>query len=198
MRIKRLLTIAILALVACASAFATYYDNGSQRFVISAGAEFPITVTDFKENKTKFGFGEGNTNMTLGGFGAISYQVFLTKYIAIGGEIGYMFNYCIDDSLLTNVPFLFKATYIPLQGTFEIPISLGVGISYLSLSDGGAYIPFFISGEIGFDWYFSEHWGIGVKSGMWMVAEVYYTSKAKDKNALATFAPVSLAVTYRQ
>ena len=109
-----------------------------------------------------------------------------------------MFNFVIDGKLVTNVPIIAKATWLPVQGTIDIPISLGAGICYLSLSDGGSYLPFYVSAEIGLQYYFTENWGIGVNTGVWMIPEIYFSSAAKEKNAFATFLPATFMVTYRQ
>lgn len=191
--------ILVLCLFVCItfSLFAAnkYYDNGSQRFTISAGVDFPLSITRFADDTTKNFF---DTKLTLGGYGSICYQLNVSSQIALGCEIGYMFNFVIDGKLVTNVPIIAKATWLPVQGTFDLPISLGAGICYLSLSDGGSYLPFYFSAEIGLQYYFTENWGLGINTGIWMIPEIYYTSSAKDKNAFATFLPATLAVTYRQ
>ncbi|NLZ67630.1 MAG: hypothetical protein GX903_01330, partial [Spirochaetales bacterium] len=69
-----------------------FYDAGSQRFTITAGTSFPLSITNFQDNTTQVGMGT-NTHLKLGGFGSILYQVFVNEYVALGGEIGYMFNY---------------------------------------------------------------------------------------------------------
>ena len=197
-----IITLALMAVLSCMPAFsAPYYDNGSQRFTITAGLNFPISTTLFDENHTYVGSGyDGNKTgfKLLGGFGSLTYQMFVNPYFALGGEIGYGFNYYVDDALLTNVPMQFKATFIPLQGTIEIPLSLGAGISYMSVSDGGAYLPFFLSFETGLDWYITENWGVGIKSGLWVIPELYFDSSRSYQNALQTFVPLTLSVTYRQ
>ena len=180
---------------------ATYYDNGSQRFTITAGPTFPISITTDEGNRVGMGYDnpdDTKTRLSLGGFGSLAYQVFVNPYVALGGEIGYAFNYDAAGNILTNVPFLFKVTFMPLQGTIEMPISLGAGFSYMSISDGGAYIPFFLSAELGLDWYFTDNWGVGVKAGFWAIPELYFQQSDFHKNSLLTMVPVTLAVTYRQ
>lgn len=202
-KFKKFSVVMLLVSVLCTSLFAApYYDNGSQRFTITAGPTLPLTLTGFGEDKTYVGSGvgsEGHTGLDpVGGFGSIAYQVFVNSYIALGGEIGYGFNFVVNDALLTNVPMQFKMTFLPVQGTFEIPLSLGLGISYMSYSYGGAYLPFFLSFETGFDWYFTEHWGVGLKSGIWVIPELYFQKNRADQNSLMTMIPITLSFTYRQ
>lgn len=191
----------LAAFVALPLSSATVYDNGSQRFTITAGPEFPISISLFDEggrNYVGMGDGDAKTKLSLGGYGSIAYQIFMNRYVAIGGEIGYAFNYVVNDNLLTNVPIQFKLSVIPLQGRFEIPLSFGIGFSYLSLSSGSATLPLFASFETGFDFYFNDNWGVGIHSGIWVVGEFYLQKVKWSQNAISTFVPVTLAVTYRQ
>ncbi|MDY5908936.1 MAG: hypothetical protein SPK11_08950 [Bullifex sp.] len=191
---KKIISSLLMILISCSLFAASYYDNGSQRFTISAGISEPLSITRFADNENRT---FSDTKLTPGGYGSICYQVNVHPQIALGCEIGYMFNFVYKE-LVTNVPMIFKATWLPVQGTVDIPISLGAGFSYLSLSDGGSYLPFYFSAEIGLQYYFTENWGLGINSGIWVIPEIYYSSAASSKNALATFIPATLAVTYRQ
>lgn len=175
-----------------------YYDAGSQRFVISAGVDFPFFVTDFENNRTGFWGGEDGTHLfAVGGYGSITYQMFANSYFALGGEIGYMFNYSVSDELLTNVPIQFKVSYVPVQGQIDIPISLGLGFSYLSYNEGALLCPY-VTAEIGLDFYFNEHWGAGIETGLWLVPELYTSSSRSGYNGMGGFIPLLARVIYRQ
>jgi hypothetical protein len=190
----------LLAVCFCLMSFtlaaSPYYDSGSQRFTITAGTTFPLSITDFHTNTTQVGPGSDNTHMMTGGYGSILYQVFVNEYSALGGEIGYMFNYD-NEALVTDVPIQAKATIFPIQGTVDIPLSLGLGFSFLSRGNSTVFTPF-VSAELGLDFYITEHWGVGVKSGIWLVPELYFMTGRNQLNALATYIPLTVAVTYRQ
>jgi|GEM_PF-1704218 len=195
--LKRILTICLLLAVALSTLSAvSYYDAGSQRFKLAAGLLIPVSMTHFDDNVTRFGFGEDNTNLNVGGGGSICYQMFCTPRVAIGGEVGYTFNYIIDDTLMSNVPLLFKATWFPVTGDIDIPISLGAGLTYLSAAEGGSLFTFMASMEVGVDYYFNPHWGVGLNAGFYVIPELYPTNW--EKNGLGTFAPVTFSITYRQ
>lgn len=199
MKIKRILLALVIVLISAPMLFsATYYDNGNQRFTITAGPVFPLTLTSFYTGNTTVGFGESGTHQSLGGYGSISYQIFMNDYVSVGGEVGYAFNFAISDDLVTIVPFQAKVTYFPLQGKVDIPISFGIGGAYLSLADAGSHIALFASLETGVDYYITDNWGVGIKSGIWAIPELFFNSSSTPKNYLATYVPVTLAVTYRQ
>ncbi len=173
-----------------------YYDTGSQMFSITAGVDLPFTNSYKGEDgslKTGLWWGEDGTHFNIGGYGSIDYEVFLIPQISIGGEIGYQFNRCTDEKLFTQVPLLFRATWVPLQGKFEIPISLGAGFNYMSYNDKSMFSPI-LSLTIGARYFFTDNWAIGIKSGINFTAELYTKSQ---KNGLHTSLPVLLFATYR-
>ncbi len=173
-----------------------YYDQGNQMFSISVGTNMPLSLSTYENDKftTAWGPGEGNTNLTFGGYGSIDYEVFLNSYLALGGEIGYQFNFTPGSKILTNVPIQFKMTTIPVQtGRFDIPISLGVGFNYMSFN---GYSKFTMSStlNVGIKYFITEEWGIGINTGLYFVPELY---SKNEKNSIFTFIPMNAVVTYR-
>ena len=195
---KKLTTILLIGCLTVLSVFAApYYDTGSQIFTITAGPTVPLTMTTFAgEGNTLVGPGEKGTHTTLGGYGSITYQVFTNPYVALGGELGYQFNFAMDDKIFTSVPMMFKTTFFPVQGRFELPIGLGIGMNYISF-DGMSLMTFGVTADVGFRWYFNNEWGLGIHGGISVIPELYATDDKKDHNALATFVPITLSVAYR-
>jgi len=196
---KKTLPIILALLLLAPTLFAAvpHYDKGNQLFSFKFGTTFP-TFTYFLDSKELVtGLGEGKTGMLVGGYGGISYQVFNTPYTAIGGEIGYNFNFAVDKELFTAVPFYAKYSYLPLQGKWDIPISAGLGFSYIKYKDA-QLMTLYANIEAGFTWYPGEHWGIGLNTGLWLIPEFNYNDALKKDNALAGFIPLTFSVTYRQ
>lgn len=187
----------LAGLIAIAGAFATpYYDTGSQIFTITAGPTVPLTLTHFASDTTEVGPGENGTHTSVGGYGSIAYQVFTNPYLAIGGELGYQFNYAMDSNIFTSVPILVKMTAFPLQGKFEIPIGLGLGMNYISYK-GMSQLTLGATFDVGFRFYFNEEWGLGIHTGISVIPEIYLTDDMKDHSGLATFVPAVISVAYR-
>lgn len=188
------LIISLLAVMMLASGLlvaAPYYENGSQIFTISAGTNVPIYASNATTGAV--GPGEGNTNFTVGGYGSIDYEVFLHPYISIGGELGYQFNFISDGNVFSFVPILFKVSYVPLQGNIEIPISLGVGLNFLSFG-GASQICMTTQLTTGFRYFFTDEWGMGLNFGINYTPELYSDS---SKNGMISFVPINLTVSYR-
>lgn len=196
---KKSLPIILALLLGATSigAAAPFYDKGNQLFSFKVGTTFPTFTYFFDLKELNVGLGEDKTGMLVGGYGGISYQVFNTPYTAIGGEIGYNFNFAVDNELFTAVPFYAKYTYLPLQGSWDIPISTGLGFAYIKYKDA-QLMSLYTNIETGFTWYPGEHWGIGVTTGLWLIPEFNYNETLKKDNALAGFIPLTVSVTYRQ
>ena len=178
-----------------------YYDSGSQIFNITAGATVPFFY-NYPGNpdgpEWSFGPGvdsKGHTNSTVGGIGAISYQIFVNPYIALGGELGFQFDFQAESGIVaTNVPIFFKMTALPVQGRFEVPLSLGAGLLYTSY-DGYSKLTLGCSIEAGIRYFITDSWGIGVNVGMLFIPELY----TSDTNKISTlsYIPATLTVSYR-
>ena len=183
--------LAVMLVASSALAAAPYYENGSQIFTISVGTNVPVYASNSTTDKV--GPGEGNTNFTVGGYGSIDYEVFLHPYISIGGELGYQFNFISDGNVFSFVPILFKVSYVPLQGDIEIPISLGVGLNFLSFG-GASQICMTAQLTTGVRYFFTDEWGMGLNFGINYTPELYSDN---SKNGMISFVPINLTVSYR-
>lgn len=174
-----------------------FYDAGSQQFSFKLGTNVPLFENFYNKNVIKVGPGEGNTGMSMGGYGSISYQMFNSPKTAIGGEIGYNFNFAADKNFFSAVPFFAKYSYFPLQGTFDLPLSVGLGAAYIKYKTG-SLMTLYTNLEIGAVWYPGENWGFGITTGLWLIPEFNYKEELKQYNALLGIIPITLSVTYRQ
>jgi len=184
--------ISLIMSISAAEGLIPNYDTGSQIFTFRAGPVIPSFIYFPYDTSSTLSFGD--TRLKTGGYGAIRYQGFLSPYLALGGELGYLFNYSRSD-LFTSVPFLAKLTYIPVQGTFEIPLSLGLGFAYNSYRES-SYLSLLAEAEVGVSYYFTESWGINLSSGLTLIPEIYF-GDAQSDTALAGFMPITFSISYR-
>ena len=174
-----------------------FYDAGSQQFSFRLGTNVPLFTNLYNLDDFRFGPGEGNTGMSMGGYGSISYQMFNSSKTAIGGEIGYNFNIAQDDEFFSAVPFFAKYSYFPLQGTFDLPLSVGLGAAYIKYKTG-SLMTLYTNLEVGAIWFPGENWGFGITTGLWLIPELNYKEELKQYNALFGIIPITLSITYRQ
>lgn len=208
---KKFLIISLLCMVVLpAIAFAAdeapvtnrEYEMGSQMFTFRAGPVIPAffyrPFADAGDDQF-LAFPEA-MHMQVGGYGSIRYQGFLNSVLALGGELGYFFAYDRGSELFTSVPFQAKLTYIPLQGTFEIPLSIGLGFAYNSYSveENPSFLSLLATAEAGFSWYFKQDWGITLSTGLQLIPEIYPSNHPyPEHTTLAGFMPITLSVSYR-
>ncbi len=195
---KKALIISILALVlplVPAASAPYYYDVGDQVFAISAGPTTPLLYYNGNNDSLTIGPGFGEAGkISLGGLGSLSYQVFVTHQLAIGGELGYQFNFAPNWNVLTSVPIAVKLTYYPIQGKFELPISLSLGANYIAFEDHSR-ITMSVSAMIGFNYFITDEWGIGISAGLSLLPEFYF--EAPEKNSIQLDVPTTISAIYR-
>lgn len=196
---KMFMAILVLTVLVCGNVFArsNYYATGDQVFSFRAGVDFPAFIA-FTNNSDKGTVTFADTHMKLGGYASISYQGYVSEKLALGGELGYAFNYSQSSLLLTTVPITAKLTYVPVQtGRFDIAASLNLGVAFLRYNEGKYMAPF-AQATIQPTLFFTESWGIGVETGIMTSFELYTKSNIKHNvNAICGLMPVTLTVAYR-
>ena len=195
---KKIFLLCLIALLLPLTLYSVdYYDTGSQQFAFKLGTNVPLFANFYNMNEMRVGPGEDNTGMSMGGYGSISYQVFNSPKTAIGGEIGYNFNFSAEKEFFSAVPFFAKYSYFPLQGAVDIPLSVGLGAAYIKYKTG-SLMTLYTNFEVGAIWFPGENWGFGISTGLWLIPELNYKDELTQYNALLGIIPITLSVTYRQ
>lgn len=189
----------VLILIAAMPLFArtTYYFTGDSVFSVRAGVDFPAFISFYKDpDRGTVTFND--THLKLGGFASLAYQGFVSEYFALGGELGYVFNYSRSGMLLTTVPITVKLSYLPVQtGKFDLALGLNLGGAFLRYDEGKYFAPV-ASVTLNPSFYFSDTWGIGVETGLMVTSEFYGSNNSKSKSsAFAGMMPVVLSLSYR-
>lgn len=200
-KMKKLFLIVLLAVSLIGGATAApYYDAGSQMFSINVGPTVPVLTYFGDEPHFWPGLREDDpskTNQYVGGIGSISYQVFLNEYWALGGELGYQFNYTGKTEIFASVPISLKVSYFPVQtGVFDLPISFSTGLNYISFQED-SLLTFSAKLEFGGLFYFNDEWGLGALVGFNVIPEIYLTEKRMQYCGVNVYLPITVSVVYR-
>ena len=90
-----------------------------------------------------------------------------------------------------------KVSYFPVQtGKFDLPISLGIGLNYISFRDSSK-LTFSATVEFGGMYYITDEWGIGIHAGLYFIPEFYLTDGRSQYSGIETYIPIRLSVAYR-
>lgn len=196
MKKKIVLFLLVIAIVST-SAFASdkFYKKGDTMFSFTAGPSVPAFIYKWGDSTFKAGF---DTNLKLGGIGGINFDGFFSEDLSAGLEIGYNFNYVIDDNIFTNVPIALVLKYYPIQnGKIDIPLSVGAGINF-GMLNGDTLISLFTEAKLGFTYFINNNWGFGFDAGLYMMPHFNYVASKQDSNGLFAYAPITLRVSYRK
>ena len=97
----------------------------------------------------------------VGGAFEIGYYQFITKSLALGGEVNASFNITLGSNALTMIPFTFGVMYQPTFGKFEIPFSVSAGFAYETAQNAPYFPGFALNAEAGVFYRLSEMWSFG-------------------------------------
>lgn len=159
---------------------------GEQLIGLSAGFHIPV----FLAPETGGGVG----NLTLGGSFAFSYQYFVVRGLAIGGNIAGAFNGTIGGKSVFVAPLGVTAAYWWTKLPFEFSV-LGEGGAYLMRYNGSGIVdPFAKAGAAAY-WRATASWSLGLQAYLWFVPELHYGSHA-DLSQYAGFVETSIAAVY--
>lgn len=192
-----LFLIAILLVAAPLASAEKTYEKGDQVFSFQAGVSLPGFFW-FPYGGPEAGFLGGNdTHLRLGGIGSLSYMVFVSPTLCIGGALGYDFNNSNSGLLLTEIPLWFRLSWIPLQRPkFDLMLSLDLGVAFTRYNKG-----FFASPaaevEVQPVFYFNDNWGLGLSASLMGAVEAYFKPEKRQDTAFAAVVPIKLACHYR-
>ena len=201
---KFIIVFLILMLIIPSSLFAAKRFEGyeSGNYKISIRIPFELPVAYYNQNGfddplshwatwSELGY-KNNLEFAL----EIDYEHFMTEKISIGGRLGYHFAYTRGDKIISRVPLLFNVGFYPYStANIEVPVTLGVGLAYMNLR-GYSMATMFLAAETGFSWYWSDNWGIGLRTGFHIVPEV--KSGANANNSVTFFVPITAQLTFRR
>ncbi len=134
----------------------------------------------------------GMKGLNLGGSGTIGYSYFLFDNFSVGGEANFSYMTTIGSNVFYYVPLIARATYQFTAGRFEIPLSVGVGITFQSYLNRN-YYGLIIKPEVGGYFRYSPDWSFGLAVALNVLPQWYSN---KSYNRVGNILDVSASVRY--
>ncbi len=145
---------------------APQYAIGDEMFGLGAGFFLPL----FYQDETGATAG---TNLTFGGIAGLEWDAFLTNNVYLGAELAGNFSFSPNSQTLLLVALTPTIGYVFRFYPFEIPIFFGAGVN-LSYLSPQLYVGPIAKPGVGFYWYFTSQWMLGLKAEYWWVPEIYF------------------------
>ena len=159
--------------------------RGDKFIKIDLAGAFPLNFGDI--------FQDGESQLEIGGTGAIGFYYFLTGDIAIGADLGFGYQPTIGSNIFNYIPLTIGAIFQPTLAHFEFPISLGIGAAvenYLSET----YFPgLILKAGAGAFYRITPAWSLGINA-TWMGMPHWY--KNPKYNFFGHFLDAGLTIRY--
>lgn len=164
-----------------------YESNGSgdQFLKFSFSGEYPVSFFKLDESTGKL-----KNQLSLGASFDLGYYRFLTKELAVGGELTFSSNWSIDKNLLVTIPITGGILFQPSVGNFEFPIFVNAGIGFETWANERYFPSFAAKASAGCYYRITESWSAGLNIGGIFIPQIY--RKTPEKNHMGYFALISL------
>jgi hypothetical protein len=159
---------------------------GEQTIGLSAGLHIPAFVAPVT--------GGGVKNIDLGGSFSFSYQYFVARGWAVGGNVAAAFNSTIGGSSIFTLPIGATGAYWWAKLPFEFTLGGEAGAYMMRENGKGMFGPFAKAGG-GAYWRISPSWGVGLQANLWFVPEIHYGAYS-SLSQYGGFVETSLAAVY--
>jgi hypothetical protein len=162
---------------------------GEQTIGLAVGLQIP-TFAYFPSYATY----NNLSNLYLGGSFSFSYQYFVERGLAIGGNIAGAFNYTIGGNTVFTAPLGFTTSYWWSAMPLEFSVLAEAG-GYLSRYADDGMLGLFAKAGGGAYWRIAPSWSVGLQAYFWFVPELHvdpYTSL----DALAGYVETSVGAVY--
>ncbi len=158
---------------------------GDNMFNINIGLFFGLSFID--------GTGQNlNTNLGIGGAGALSYDKMITNNFLIGAELSGSFSSTLGANILYTVPFGLRLGYQFEFSRFQLPIILFAGCAIQSEIEDN-YFGLALKLQPGFFWRFNDSWSFGSFVAWWLMPEF---ANSPQETVWASFLFTSLCARY--
>jgi len=170
-----------------------YYEAGNQNFTFTGGTKMNLFDYFPHLNETA-----EDRYETLGWYGSIGWEMFLSSSLAMGVEIGYSSNPIVDGNRLLHVPILYTVSWYPMPDKrFDVPLSLKTGFAYQNYNDwkDQSYFGPMAAFSAETMWRAFDSWSFSIETQYWLHPEIYFGDN-RDSTALGNFLSVALKASF--
>lgn len=156
----------------------TYEQNGAgdQFIKIDVMANFPINF---------------DSQVKIGLAASLGYYRFLTKQIAVGGDVIVGYNVTVGKKALFTAPITFGVMYQPYIGKFEFPIFANIGIANSSCQGMTNFPSFSAKLTAGAYYRMFESWSFGLVSSLYWIPQFVKEDTSKNDNGIFVTAGIT-------
>jgi len=158
------------------------YSSGDKTFSVSAGILIPLFFSGIDNNQH---------GISVGGFGSLAFNYFITQRFFVGGELSGMFAGTRGRNMLYIVPFGVRIGYQFSFRRFEFPVSLMIGAAAQQYLEKN-YLGLIVKPGVSAFWRFNPEWSFGVNGAYWFVPQW----PANKKNTFGNFLELTLSARY--
>jgi len=158
------------------------YAQGDRSFLVSLGIIIPLYFSGIEDNQH---------GLSVGGFGSLSFNYFLTSNIFLGAEISGMFSGTRAGNMLYIIPFGARIGYQFYYRRFEVPVSLMIGGASQRYLEKSYFGPILKPGVSAF-WRYNPDWSFGMNAVAWVVPQW----PKNGNNSIGNFLELTLSARY--
>jgi len=137
------------------------YSPGDRNFVVSLGTVIPLFFTGIDNNQH---------GLSIGWYGSLAFNYFITPRIFFGGELSGMFISTRGGNMLYIVPIGARVGYQYSYKRFEFPVSIMIGVAPQKYLEKGYFGPIVKPGASAF-WRYNPEWSFGINGVWWFVPQ---------------------------
>jgi len=137
------------------------YSPGDRNFVVSVGTVIPLFFTGIDNNQH---------GLSIGWYGSLAFNYFITPRIFLGGELSGMFISTRGGNMLYIVPIGARVGYQFSYKRFEFPVSIMIGAAPQKYLEKGYFGPIIKPGASAF-WRYSPEWSFGINGVWWFIPQ---------------------------